>query len=1364
MKHFHLTILALFLSFSSFALVGPITGASPMCPGTTAPLGDTTAGGVWSSSDTTIVSINATTGLATAVAAGTATITYTVGAASVTATIIVNPSPTVYTLYFAGSGVVCGGTAGLNLYLSGSSIGAEYTLYTGTPPAATLTLSGTGSIIDFGAWTMPVSYSAIATNISTGCSTYMLGSPTLTILPAIGPIVGPAGVCVGSSVTLTDTTTGGRWSSSNPALATIGSASGVLTGIAVGVDTVTYTSAYGCTKTYPVTVINTVLPITGPTNACIGATTTLSDSSAGGTWVSGSPATATINAATGLVTGVSTGSSIITYTVGGSCGAVYATVAVHAAPGAILGATSVCEGAGATLYDGTPGGAWTSADLSVATIDISSGAVTGLSSGTSVITYTATDGCIATSVMTVDERPVLAGPSSVCIGSSVVLTTSIGGSWTSSNTAVATVSAGIVTGITPGTATMNCAAYSTGCLATHVVTVTSSCTGTPVVGAAVAGSSLVCPGNTVMLSLSGFTSVCGVLLQWESSTDSASWANITGATTASVYITPAVSMYYRCKATCYSSGLSAYSTLTYVAVHNSISSHAVVNTPSYFCNGPDFQMTTCGYGASYNVTTWYGDGTSDNNTSYNDIYHTYSAPGTYLVKQVLYNGFSPVDSITFSYNYYYCRTLPVVFYFDANSDCIFDGGDQYNYTPVTTRVDSNGIPIDTIVATSGFYYSAKGDSGTVYSFRVLSTAAGLHLTCPVGDILSDTIQSYMNTYTPKFFGLNCTTSSSFDLGITADMNCGRHFASGMIYVDNAYCTPESSVVTMNFSPNYTFGSSVPAPYSVVGNTVTWHIPPMSVYTNPVYISYYLTVSGPWLTTGDTINSSYTITPYAGDADTTNNYFTRTDTVRASYDPNYLAVSPGGFVIPCTPLRYSVDFQNTGNDTAHNVTVLDTLSDNVDPNSIQVVFATSVMNMAVVPFGVHNVVKFDFPGINLPDSSHHNLCNGGIVFTVNARNGLADGTTIFNHAGIIFDDNKPILTDTVENIIGISPITGPTTLCNASSILLADASVNGTWSSSSPTAIVAGGVVTGVAAGTDVISYTVTNACATRTAIQVVNITPNLVPGVSISSGTGSDTICVGTIPTFTAHTVNGGTSPAYQWIVNGVPAAIGGTDTAYTYVPASGDTLSVKLTSNAVCPLPDTAISNIVITVLTPVEPTLSLVANPGLNISPGQTDTFTAIISGPVPSLQWYVNGVAVPGDTSSVFFSSSLNNGDSVSCVATSRDFCKLATFNSFIIAVSTEGIRNLAANGNISIYPNPNKGIFTIKGSAGFTNNEEVSVQITDMLGQVVYKGVLIARNGIVNAQIDLSKKSIAGGMYMLNLRSDKEDQVLHFVIAQ
>ena len=84
-----------------------------------------------------------------------------------------------------------------------------------------------------------------------------------------------------------------------------------------------------------------------------------------------------------------------------------------------------------------------------------------------------------------------------------------------------------------------------------------------------------------------------------------------------------------------------------------------------------------------------------------------------------------------------------------------------------------------------------------------------------------------------------------------------------------------------------------------------------------------------------------------------------------------------------------------------------------------------MNVAKLTAGGHNILKFDFPGINLLDSvDYPKNCTRGLVFNIKAKAGLPDGTTIYNHAGIFFDYNPVVTTNTVKDIIGVAPLSAP----------------------------------------------------------------------------------------------------------------------------------------------------------------------------------------------------------------------------------------------------------------------------------------------------------------------------------------------------
>jgi len=398
------------------------------------------------------------------------------------------------------------------------------------------------------------------------------------------------------------------------------------------------------------------------------------------------------------------------------------------------------------------------------------------------------------------------------------------------------------------------------------------------------------------------------------------------------------------------------------------------------------------------------------------INHAYGNSGTYTIKQVLFNGATVLDSLQFSYSYTLCNTMLVSFYYDGNGNCIFDSTESLISQVALTEVDSNNIPIDTISSISGFYYTEYGNAGDVYKFRPISIA-GYTVTCPLSGELYDTLAA-ANNIVALNFGLTCLAGNSFDLSINPVTQSGRHTATVSLNVNNAYCSYENAIVTMNYSPKYAFNVSTPSPITNVGQTVSWNLYSVT-NTSPGYITANFGIPTPvWLTVGDTVIYTFSVTPTAGDTNPANNTIIVCDTITGAWDPNHIAVSPQGHIAAGTQLKYSIEFENTGNAPAENIYVLDTLPDQVDVNSLRMVAASAHMYITMLQAGGHNIVKFEFPNINLPDSVHFpGSCTGMFVYTVKTKTGLPDGTLIDNRAGIYFDYNDVMMTNTVENIIG-----------------------------------------------------------------------------------------------------------------------------------------------------------------------------------------------------------------------------------------------------------------------------------------------------------------------------------------------------------
>jgi len=304
---------------------------------------------------------------------------------------------------------------------------------------------------------------------------------------------------------------------------------------------------------------------------------------------------------------------------------------------------------------------------------------------------------------------------------------------------------------------------------------------------------------------------------------------------------------------------------------------------------------------------------------------------------------------------------------------------------------------------------------------------------------------------------------------------------------------------------------------------------------------------------------------------------------------------------------------------------------------------------------------------------------------------------------------------------------------------------------------------------DVVGVTLTSsaACAMPATISnTMDITVNAsqMPAITVSANPGTE-VCNGTTVTYNSAIMYGGSAPMYSWIVNGVNS---GAAPSMTYIPANGDVVSCTLTSNYVCALASVVPSNNIHMVTDlPVMPVVSISTNPGMNIAPGELLTLTAAVSNGVMSstFQWFVNGAAITGATAPSYSSNNFQNGDSISCEVTGGGACPGLTGSASLkVHVSGTGVAQVTTTGSdIILVPNPNKGVFTVKGTLGASIDQEVSLEITDLLGQVIYTNKVIARDGELNERIQLSN-NIANGMYMLNMHSDTNNKVFHIVIEQ
>jgi hypothetical protein len=280
----------------------------------------------------------------------------------------------------------------------------------------------------------------------------------------------------------------------------------------------------------------------------------------------------------------------------------------------------------------------------------------------------------------------------------------------------------------------------------------------------------------------------------------------------------------------------------------------------------------------------------------------------------------------------------------------------------------------------------------------------------------------------------------------------------------------------------------------------------------------------------------------------------------------------------------------------------------------------------------------------------------------------------------------------------------------------------------------------------------------------MKVDPFANPSVSLMATPG-DTICKGTEVTVTALPTYGGQSPVYTWIKNGVNSGPGG---SYVFVPVNNDQIYCIMQSDYLCKLDNADTSAVmVMTTDTPQVPVVTISASPGTMVTMGQTLTLTASVEngGSNPTYQWVKNSVPIVGATNAIYASDSFSYPaeDSVACVVTSSLLCHATGFKWVFVQVARVGVGAITGGSTISIVPNPNKGDFTIKGSLGTTTDREVNLELTDVLGQVVYKDKVMARSGKLNSSIHLGSQ-LANGMYLLTVRSDESSIVVHMIIEQ
>jgi len=355
----------------------------------------------------------------------------------------------------------------------------------------------------------------------------------------------------------------------------------------------------------------------------------------------------------------------------------------------------------------------------------------------------------------------------------------------------------------------------------------------------------------------------------------------------------------------------------------------------------------------------------------------------------------------------------------CTQDSISPGG---GLTNIKILLQQNGQSVQQTYANSLGEYTFDSDSNTNYVVSIDSNGLAFNVSCPTSFSRNVTLSYIDSLKLNENFGLECKGLA--DVGVMSIQ--GRFRAGSLAIVNlvagdiikqyyNANCANNvTGTVVVSYNGSATYVSPAPgalAPTSVSGNTLSYTVNDFSTLPFNAFDIILAT------DTHAVIGSSICITVNVStsvDINLANNTLSQCFQVVNSYDPNAKEVYPKYISRNGDWLTYTVHFQNTGNDTAYDVIVLDTLSSFVDANSFQ--FLASSHEKKIIQIK-GNAVAITFPNINLVDSATNPAgSQGWFQFKVKTKAALPLLTNINNTAFIYFDFNPAIKTNTATTIV------------------------------------------------------------------------------------------------------------------------------------------------------------------------------------------------------------------------------------------------------------------------------------------------------------------------------------------------------------
>jgi uncharacterized repeat protein (TIGR01451 family) len=421
-------------------------------------------------------------------------------------------------------------------------------------------------------------------------------------------------------------------------------------------------------------------------------------------------------------------------------------------------------------------------------------------------------------------------------------------------------------------------------------------------------------------------------------------------------------------------------------------------------------------------------------------------------------------------------------------------------------------------------------------------------------------------------------------------------------------------------------------------------------------------------------------------------------VVGSYDPNNktteITTIPFHGGQPRSVIEYTVRFQNTGTFPATFVEVYDTISNQLDLSTFEMV-ATSHQPYTLT-FPTDGVLKWRFDNINLPDSLTDPIGSQGyITFRLAAKDSLPLYHQIKNAVSIYFDFNTPVLTDssvtTVCPDLGLQYLSYPARCGKQNGVAIVHVGTG------VPTSLIwsngqTGSKITGLIAG----HYSVTITPDSSICSQVLHYFVEEIPTIVVDTVQLQHVQCHGGTTGHITSQVLQGTPPfRYRWNTNDSIPHLSQL-AAGLYSLTVTDQLNCKDTLIAQIIQPSTALDG-------------SIIMSPDHGLPNAPDGTLQCIpIGGTAP----YLFAWSTSDNTG---FVSNLTPG-TYTCTITDAQMCTFMQSAEVTLSVSTTTI----AEQEIiwEVHPNPCSAFAQISCKSGLNKATQYVVSIRNVVGKTIH----------------------------------------------